>query len=81
MRRLTKTVIDEFNESFYPQEIMVAEVAVSRFLGGDKAWFIAADYKKQTLDIHRAIRFFFLMAKGNKSIKAVYDDYQSRRFQ
>ena len=80
MRELTKTVIDDFNASFFPTEIMVAEVAVSRFLAGDTVGFLAEDYKKLESDIYAAIRFFFLMAKGNKSIKAVYDDYQERRW-
>lgn len=80
MSGLTKRVIDEFNKSFYPQEINTAEVAVSRFLAGDTVEFLAQDYKKSEKDIYRAIRFFFLMARGNKPIKAVYDDYQAQRF-
>lgn len=80
MRDLTKRIIAEFNESFYPQEISMAEVAVSRFVAGDGVEFLAEDYKKSAKDIHRAIRFFLLMARGNKTIRKVYDEHQESRW-
>jgi uncharacterized protein (DUF433 family) len=78
MRATTRQVIDSFIAAFPPQEISVAEVMVSRFLAGETPTFISEDYRHHTVkDVLSAIRFFLLLARGNSSVRVVYDRFRT----
>jgi hypothetical protein len=82
MRLDTRKIIQALSESFVlPQEISVAEAMTSRFVAGERPVDIAHDYKDHVLeDVHDAIRFFILYARGNRSVRAFYDENQAKRF-
>jgi hypothetical protein len=79
MRQLTKQILRSFDDHFLPQEIGVAEVIASRFIAGESISYIAADYDKSRQAIIAAIRFFYLKARGNKTVMKVCDDYYKRK--
>ena len=75
----TKRVLRAFDEYFSPTEISVAEMMASRFIAGEDIRYIAADYGKPESAVIAALRFFFLHAKRNQTVKAVYGNYRIRK--
>lgn len=72
--------IGRFKIFWLPQTISVAENIYSRFMAGEDLTSLCYDYGVSMLDAETAIRFFVLKNKRSPKAKAIYDDWQERRF-
>ena len=74
-------IIENFSKHFCPQTLVVAENIFSRFLAGDSIPELQLDYCLSLRAVEAAVRFFALHRGGNARVRAVYYDWQTRRWQ
>lgn len=75
-------IISDFQKSFVPPELPVAENMFSRFMAGETIYALTVDYPRKTgTDVSRALRFFILHTRRNKRAIELYNDWQKKRFE